>query len=67
MTTAAVNIQTNTFGDRKEIRHALNLSYKMNDEVEDIINALERRLKIFLNQIDKIDKNCPPFDLGKDS
>ena len=67
MTTGAVNIQTNTFGDRKEIRHALNLSYKMNDEVEDIIKALGRRLKIFIDQIDKTDKNCPPFNSGKDS
>lgn len=67
MTTAAVNIQTNTFGDRKEIRHALNLSYKMNDEVDDVIDSLDRRLKIFLDQIDKIDKNCPPFNSGKDS
>ncbi|AWK49737.1 hypothetical protein DIC82_00895 [Clostridium beijerinckii] len=62
MTSAAVNIQANTFGDRKEIRHALSLSYKMNDEVEDIINALGRRVKIFVNEIDKNDKNCPPFD-----
>ena len=67
MTSGAQNIQINTFGDRKEIRHALNLSYKMNDEVEDIINTLGRRLKIFINQIDKIDKNCPPFDFNKDS
>lgn len=67
MTTAAQNIQINTFGDRKEIRHALSLSYKMNDEVEDIIRALGRRLTIFLKQIDTIDKNCPPFDSGKDS
>lgn len=67
MTTAAQNIQINAFGDRKEIRHALSLSYKMNDEVEDIIRALGRRLTIFLKQIDTIDKNCPPFDSGKDS
>ena len=67
MTTSAVNIQANAFGDKKEIKHALNLSYKMNDEVEDIINSFERRLKIFLKQIDCMDKNCPPFDAGKDS
>lgn len=67
MTSAAVNIQTNTFGDRKEIRHSLNLSYKMNDEVEDIINALGRRIKIFVDQINTNDKNCPPFNSGKDS
>ncbi|HEX9026803.1 MAG TPA: hypothetical protein VF839_10140 [Clostridium sp.] len=62
MTTGAVNIQANAFGDRKEIRHVLNLSYRMNDEVDDIIDALGRRLKIFVKQIDNIDKNCPPFD-----
>ena len=67
MTTGAVNIQTNTFGDRKEIRHALNLSYKMNDEVEDIIGALGRRLKIFIDLVDNMDKNCPPFDFKRDS
>lgn len=67
MTAGAQNIQINTFGERKEIRHALDLSYKMNDEVEDIIDALGRRLKIFVNQINKIDKDCPPFDRGKDS
>ena len=67
MTSAAVNIQANTFSDKKEIKHALNLSYKMNDEVEDIINSFERRLKIFLKQIDCMDKDCPPFDSGKDS
>lgn len=67
MTTSAVNIQANAFGDKKEIKHALNLSYKMNGEVEDIINSFERRLKIFLKQIDCMDKNCPPFNSRKDS
>ena len=51
----------------KEIKEALKLSYKMNGEVDDIINALGRRLTIFLKQIDNIDKNCPPFDSRKDS
>jgi hypothetical protein len=67
MTGAAQNIQINGYGDRKEIKHALNLSYKMNDEVDDVIKALGRRLTIFLKQIDCMDKNCPPFDFGKDS
>lgn len=53
--------------ETKEIKEALKLSYKMNGEVEDIINSLGRRLTIFLKQIDNIDKNCPPFDSRKDS
>lgn len=67
MSIVAQNIQINTFGDRKEIRDALKLSYKMNDELEDIINALDRRLEIFIRQINNMDRNCPPFDSGKDS
>lgn len=63
----ATAFQTNAFGERKEIKEALKLSYKMNGEVEDIINSLGRRLTIFLKQIDNIDKNCPPFDSRKDS
>jgi len=63
----ATAIQTNAFGDTKEIKNALKLSYKMNDEIDDIINTLGRRLTIFLKQIDNMDKNCPPFDLWKDS
>ena len=59
--------KTNAFGDRKEIKNALKLSYKMNDEVDDILNALSRRLTIFLNQLNNMDKNCPPFDFNKDS
>ena len=67
MSTAADNIQTNTFGDRAEIRHALKLSYKMNDEVDVIISALGRRVKIFIDLVDNMDKNCPPFDFKRDS
>ena len=67
MSATATAFQTNAFGERKEIKEALRLSYKMNGEVEDIINSLGRRLAIFLKQIDNIDKNCPPFDSRKDS
>lgn len=63
----AAAFQLNAFGDRKEIKDALKLSYKMNNEVDDIINVLGRRLKIFLKQIDCMDRNCPPFDSNKDS
>lgn len=67
MSATATAFQTNAFGDRKEIKEALKLSYKMNGEVDDIINSLGRRLTIFLKQIDNMDKNCPPFNSGKDS
>jgi benzoyl-CoA reductase/2-hydroxyglutaryl-CoA dehydratase subunit BcrC/BadD/HgdB len=67
MSATATAFQTNAFGERKEIKEALKLSYKMNGEVDDIINSLGRRLTIFLKQIDSIDKNCPPFDSRKDS
>jgi hypothetical protein len=67
ISSTATAFQTSALGETKEIKNALKLSYKMNDEVEDIINALGRRLTIFLKQIDNMDKNCPPFDLWKDS
>lgn len=67
MSFTATTFQGNAFGDKKEIKNALKLSYKMNDEVEDIINALSRRLTIFLETINNMDKNCPPFDFNKDS
>lgn len=58
----ATAFQTSAFSDTKEIKNALKLSYKMNDEVDDIINALGRRLAIFLKLINNMDKNCPPFN-----
>jgi hypothetical protein len=67
MSNTATDFQTNAFADKKEIKNALNLSYKMNDEVDDIITALDRRLKIFLTEINKMDKNCPPFYFNKNS
>ncbi|AGX42147.1 hypothetical protein [Clostridium saccharobutylicum] len=67
MSFTATTFQGNAFGDKKEIKNALKLSYKMNDEVEDIINALSRRLTIFLETVNNMDKNCPPFDFNKDS
>jgi len=67
ISTTATSIQTSAFGDAKEIKNALKLSYKMNDEIDDIISSLGRRLTIFLKEINNIDKNCPPFYSGKDS
>lgn len=63
MSATATAFQTSAFGETKEIKNALKLSYKMNDEVDDIINSLGRRLTIFLKLIDNMDKNCPPFNL----
>ena len=67
MSYTATTFQNNAFADRKEIKNSLKLSYKMNGEVDDIINAVGRRLTIFINLINNMDKNCPPFDSGKDS
>lgn len=61
MSATATAFQTSAFTDTKEIKNALKLSYKMNDEVDDIINSLGRRLTIFLKLVDNMDKNCPPF------
>lgn len=61
MSATATAFQASAFGDTKEIKNALKLSYKMNDEVDDIINSLGRRLTIFLKLVDNMDKNCPPF------
>jgi hypothetical protein len=61
MSATATAFQTSAFTDTKEIKNALKLSYKMNDEVDDIINNLGRRLTIFLKLIDNMDRNCPPF------
>lgn len=67
MSYTATTFQGSAFGDKKEIRNALKLSYKMNNEVDDIIDILGRRLKIFLETVNNMDKNCPPFDFNKDS
>jgi len=67
ISTTATAIQTSAFGETKEIKNALKLSYKMNDEIDDIIGALGRRLTIFLKEVNNMDKNCPPFYSGKDS
>jgi hypothetical protein len=63
----AQNINTNPFGDKKEAKDALKLSYKMNDEIDDLINTLTRRLGFYVGQLDKMDKNCPPFSFNEDS
>jgi hypothetical protein len=67
MSTVAQNININTFGDRKEIKNAFKLCYKMNGEVEDLLGALTRRIKLYVAEIDSMDRNCPPFNYKEDS
>jgi hypothetical protein len=67
MSTVAQNININTFGDRKEIKNAFKLCYKMNGEVEDLLGALTRRIKLYVAEIDSMDRNCPPFNYDEDS
>lgn len=54
-------LQTNTFGERKELRESLKLVYSMNNEIDSILEALSRRIKIYLCQLREMDKKCPPF------
>ncbi len=63
----ANNININSFGEKKEIKNALELCYKMNDEIDDVLDALSRRIKFYIGQLDNMDKNCPPFDFKRDS
>ena len=58
----ANNININSFGDSKEIKNAFKLCYKMNDEIEDVLDALSRRIKFYISQLNNMDRNCPPFD-----
>ncbi|WP_238916503.1 hypothetical protein [Clostridium sp. YIM B02555] len=67
MSTVAQNININTFGDRKEIKNAFKLCYKMNGEVEELLGALTRRIKLYVSEIDSMDRNCPPFNYKEDS
>lgn len=67
MSTVAQNININTFGDKKEIKNAFKLCYKMNGEVEDLLGALTRRIKLYVSEIDSVDRNCPPFNYKEDS
>lgn len=61
-------LQANTFGDRKELRNALELVYSMNHEIDEILDSLSRRMKIYLQRLKEMDKNCPPFvDIKEDS
>jgi hypothetical protein len=67
MSIVAQNININASGDRKEIKNAFKLCYKMNDEIEELLNTLTRRIKLYVAQLDKMDKNCPPCFFEEDS
>lgn len=66
MANVANNININSFGDKKEIKNSFKLCYKMNDEIDDMLNALSRRIKLYVAQLDNMDKNCPPFSFDDD-
>lgn len=67
ISTAAQNITINPFGEKKEIKDALKISYTMNNEIEMLLDTLTRRLKLYVDQLNNMDKNCPPFTFYKDS
>jgi len=60
-------LQSNTFGERKELRESLELVYTMNHELGQILESLNRRMKIYIHQLKKMDKNCPPFVRNDDN
>lgn len=67
ISTVAQNITINPFGEKKEIKNALKISYTMNDEIETLLETLTRRLQLYVDQLNNMDKNCPPFTFYKDS
>ncbi len=67
ISTVAQNITINPFGEKKEIKNALKISYTMNDEIDSLLNTLTRRLNLYIDQLNNMDKNCPPFTFYKDS
>lgn len=67
ISTAAQNITINPFGEKKEIKNALKISYTMNDEIDVLLDTLTRRIRLYVDQLNNMDKNCPPFTFYKDS
>ncbi|MDR3594224.1 hypothetical protein [Clostridium sp.] len=67
ISTVAQNININSSGDKKEIKNAFKLCYKMNDEIDDVLSTLTRRIRLYIAQLDNMDKNCPPFSFDEDS
>jgi hypothetical protein len=67
ISTVAQNININSSGDKKEIKNAFKLCYKMNGEIDDVLSTLTRRIRLYIAQLDNMDKNCPPFSFDEDS
>lgn len=67
MSIVAQNLNINASGDRKEVKDAFKLCYKMNDEIADILGVLTRRIKLYVAQLNNMDRNCPPFSFDEDS
>jgi hypothetical protein len=67
MSIVAQNLNINASGDRKEVKDAFKLCYKMNDEIGDMLGVLSRRIKLYVAQLNNMDKNCPPFSFDEDS
>lgn len=51
--TSADNMQKNTYGKKREIRHALELSHDMNNEIECLFKTLRKRAEIFRKGIEE--------------
>ncbi|OOM70865.1 hypothetical protein [Clostridium sp. BL-8] len=67
MSIVAQNLNINASGDRKEVKDAFKLCYKMNDEIADMLGVLSRRIKLYVAQLNNMDRNCPPFSFDEDS
>ncbi len=67
MSIVAQNLNINASGDRKEVKDAFKLCYKMNDEIADMLGVLTRRIKLYVAQLNNMDRNCPPFSFDEDS
>lgn len=45
----------------------LKLCYKMNNEIADMRGVLTRRIRLYVAQLNNMDRNCPPFSFDEDS
>lgn len=39
----------------------------MNNEIADILGVLTRRIRLYVAQLNNMDRNCPPFSFDEDS
>lgn len=67
MSIVAQNLNINASGDRKEVKDAFKLCYKMNNEIADMLGVLTRRIRLYVAQLNNMDRNCPPFSFDEDS